>query len=91
MVKRINPLTETYKFTGLDKKGKEVRKWAKRKAVFNPKTGVIEEKVKRKSGIGYKRTGRKLKDQQYIDSARASEIARKEDQPGTNLVEVKRY
>jgi hypothetical protein len=83
-----NPLTETYKFTGLDKKGKEVRKWAKRKAVFNPKTGELEEKVKRKSGIGYKRTGRKIKDQQYIDSARASEITRKEDKRGTGLENV---
>ena len=48
----------------------------------------LEEKVKRKSGIGYKRTGRKIKDQQYIDSARASEITRKEDKRGTGLENV---
>jgi hypothetical protein len=30
----------------------------KRKAVFDPKTGVFTEKVQRKSGIGYKKTGR---------------------------------
>ena len=83
-----NPLTETYKFTGLDKKGKEVKKWAKRKAVFNPKTGELEEKVRRKSGIGYKRTGRKIKDQQYINSARVSEIIRKEEKRGTGLENV---
>jgi hypothetical protein len=40
---------------------------ADRKAVFNPKTGTIEEYIKRGSGIGYKKTGNVIEDQAYID------------------------
>jgi len=58
-----------FEFTGTDKKGKEVDVNRKRKAVFNPKTGVVEEKIKRKSGIGYKRTGRKVNDDAYTSAA----------------------
>ena len=39
----------------------------KRKAVFNPKTGVIEERYQSKSGI-YRPTGRTITDQAYIDA-----------------------
>ena len=40
---------------------------ADRKGVFNPKTGEIEEYIKRGSGIGYKKTGNVIQDQAYID------------------------
>ena len=40
---------------------------AKRKAVFNPKTGVIEERYQSRSGI-YRPTGRTITDQAYIDA-----------------------
>jgi len=65
-----------FQFTGKDKKGKIVDDNAKRKAVFNPKTGIIEEKVKRKSGIGYRKTGRKLTDDVYVSRAREKEKKR---------------
>ena len=71
---RGNPVE--FEFTGLDKKGKKVDVNRKRKAVFNPKTGEIAEKVKRKSGIGYKKTGRKLVDDVYVSAARKNEKKR---------------
>ena len=62
----------TTKFTGEGSgkhhKGDDRRK---RKAVLHTrgkKAGMIEEKIKRKSGIGYRKTGRVIEDQAYKDS-----------------------
>jgi len=62
----------TTKFTGEGSgkhhKGDDKRK---RKAVLHTrgkKAGMIEEKIKRKSGIGYRKTGRVIEDQAYKDS-----------------------
>lgn len=41
----------------------------KRKAVFDPKTGKIEERYKSKLGI-YRPTGREITDQAYIDASK---------------------
>ena len=41
----------------------------KRKAVFNPKTGKIEERYKSKLGI-YRPTGREITDQAYVDASK---------------------
>ena len=71
---RGNP--RNYIFTGTDKKGEKVNPTKKRKVVFDPKTGIIHEKVKRKSGLGYKYTGRTLVDQDYIDAAKHHEKVR---------------
>lgn len=71
---RGNPVQ--FEFTGTDKKGKKVDVNRKRKAVFNPKTGEIAEKVKRKSGIGYRKTGRKVVDEAYVSKARQNEKKR---------------
>ena len=60
---------------------------SKRKAVFNPKTGVWDEKVKRKSGFGYRKTGRQdsrgaedyLANKQQEQSQNKQEKQRKKD------------
>ena len=44
----------------------------KRKAVFNPKTGMVEERYQSKSGI-YRPTGRSFYDQAYVDASKKEE------------------
>ena len=46
---------------------------AKRKAVFDPKTGEITEMIKRKSGIGYKKTDNVIKDEKYLEAKKRKE------------------
>ena len=45
---------------------------AKRKAVFNPKTGMVEERYQSRSGI-YRPTGRSFYDQAYVDASKKEE------------------
>ena len=49
---------------------KNVDAYRRRRYVFNPKTGVYTEKEKRKSGLGYKKTGREYADEEYIQAAK---------------------
>mgnify|MGYP003148447289 FL=1 len=46
---------------------------AKRKAVFDPKTGEITEMIKRKSGIGYKKTDNVITDERYLEAKKRKE------------------
>ena len=46
---------------------------SKRKAVFDPKTGEITEMIKRKSGIGYKKTDNVIKDEKYLEAKKRKE------------------
>ena len=52
-----------------------------RKAVVNYKTGKIEEKVKRRSGIGYKKTGREIDDEFYQEAGKNKNQERQENKP----------
>ena len=63
-----NETDEVFKQKPRDWSNKQWKEYlADRKGVFNPKTGEIEEYIKRGSGIGYKKTGNVIQDQAYID------------------------
>ena len=79
---KVTPLSESassysdqLNFTGDFKKGltKEEMEKRKRRAVFNPKTGVYVEMIQRKSGIGFEKTGRTYTEDIYLKNKKLKE------------------